>query len=221
MAYVFAMLGGWVPIVPIQSALAGAVKARVPVPIPALVSLGGMDPCVNISVLFQIPAPKLGAMTAIEIVGLVDVQHRQDGVLLERGIPAVRVFRRQVTTADVVRSGPITRQTGGNAIDPNAVKAVTMAHALLLTCVFVEMVGAAQVVALLSVRPRALSKAHVLGQTNAPVELDSWDQPASRLHAKQAVFTGHARFRSDATATRIGLEEIAIKLFRERDVCTE
>ena len=68
-------------------------------------------------VLFQIPAPKLGAMTAIEIVGLVDVQHRQDGVLLERGIPAVLVFRRQVTTADVVRSGQTTRQTGGSAID--------------------------------------------------------------------------------------------------------
>ena len=42
------------PIVLIQSALAGAVEARVPVPIPALVSLGGMDLCVNISVWFKV-----------------------------------------------------------------------------------------------------------------------------------------------------------------------
>ena len=37
----------------IQSALAGAVEARAPVPIPALVSLGGMDPCVNILVCLR------------------------------------------------------------------------------------------------------------------------------------------------------------------------
>ncbi len=42
------------PIVLIQSALAGVVKAHVPVPTPALVSLDGMDPCVNISVCFEV-----------------------------------------------------------------------------------------------------------------------------------------------------------------------
>jgi hypothetical protein len=61
--------------------------------------------------------PLLGATVADKIVVLGDVRHRVGGVLLKRGIPAVRVFRRQVTTGDVAQSGPITRQTGGNAID--------------------------------------------------------------------------------------------------------
>ena len=59
----------------------------------------------------------LGATAVDKIVGLADVQHRLDGVLLERGIPAVRVFQLQVTTADAAQSGPITPQTEGNAID--------------------------------------------------------------------------------------------------------
>ncbi len=62
-----------------------------------------------------------GATAVDKIVVLVDAQHRQDGVLLERGILAVPVFRRQVTTADAAQSGPITRQTGGNAIDVSTI----------------------------------------------------------------------------------------------------
>jgi hypothetical protein len=42
------------PIVSIQSAMAGAVKARVPVRLPALVSLDGMGSNVNISVCFKV-----------------------------------------------------------------------------------------------------------------------------------------------------------------------
>ncbi len=59
----------------------------------------------------------LGATAVDKTVVLVVAQHRQDGVPLERGIPVVPVFRHQVTTGDVAQSGPITRQTGGNAID--------------------------------------------------------------------------------------------------------
>ena len=64
----------------------------------------------------------LGATAADKIVGLADVQHRLDGVLLEHGIPVVRVFQLQVTTVDAVQSGPITRQMGGNAIDVSSKK---------------------------------------------------------------------------------------------------
>jgi hypothetical protein len=36
--------------------------------------------------------------------------------------------------------------------------------------------------------------------------MDSSDEPASKLHAEQAVFTERARFRLGATATLIGVE---------------
>jgi len=226
MANVPVMPGGWVPIVSIQSAMAGVVEARVLVRLPALVSKDGLVVNANYLVVVQIPAPSLGAMAAIIRAngGAVIVIGSREGVLLEQSIPTlVRALRLQVTTMDAAQSGPITSQIGRpvSAISPNVLKTVTMAHAWLQTCVFAMMDIAAQVVALLSVRPRALSKAHVLVPTLAAVELDSWDQHASRLHAKQAVSTVHARFRSGATATLIGLENCAIKLFLERDVSTE
>jgi len=98
---------------------------------------------------------------------------------------------------DVALDGPITRRIGGpaGAKYPDVIKAVTMAHAWLHNCVFAKMVGSGRIVALLPVRPHALSKAHVPVPTIAAVELDSWDEPASRLHAEQAVSTVHASVR--------------------------
>lgn len=84
MANVTAMLGGRVLIVLIRFALAAAVEARALVLILALVSLGILDPSANFQVLFHLLVRKLGTIAVRETAGLVDVQPRLDGVLLEQ-----------------------------------------------------------------------------------------------------------------------------------------
>ena len=59
----------------------------------------------------------VGITVADKIVVLVDVQYRLDGVLLAHGISAARVFRHQVTTEDVVLSGPTIPQIEANAVN--------------------------------------------------------------------------------------------------------